>query len=57
MPPTPEPKTRERCGADVEVMFYPSVPCNRFKGHEGDHEAAPAPTTDEPTDEDAEEPI
>lgn len=52
MAPTKADAPRERCGADVEVMFYPSVPCNRFKGHEGDHEAAPPPT-DETEDADA----
>jgi hypothetical protein len=42
---------RERCGKDVEVMFYPGVPCNRIKGHDGEHKAAPPP------DEAADEPI
>jgi hypothetical protein len=40
--------TRERCGAPVEVLFYPDVPCNRFEGHAGDHAAAPLPDEDEP---------
>lgn len=44
-----EPKTHEHCGKPVEVQFYADVPCNRFKGHEGD--CSPAPVADEPAAE------